>query len=189
MRKSRRRGALGEQKQPKLADWLIRLEKPSNNVERMAAGKPDHTEEQMDRHKGISTYEDKPNQNEPDTNQIEIGQPDTKFEDSQPTPSSRSEMKNEKANCIISKKGFCQTHSCLTNSVTVTSKKWRDRGGGRGFGFVQTKVKKFVCKAKNLSTRSPDIIPGSDNMSSTDNPVIRGGQTESESELEIENTI
>ena len=106
VRKSRRRGALGEQKQPKLADWLIRLEKPTNNVERMAAGKPDHTEEQMDRHKEISTYEDKPNQNEPDTNQIEIGQPDTKFEDSQPTPSSRSEMKMRKPIVLYPRKGF-----------------------------------------------------------------------------------
>ena len=123
----------------------------------------------------------------PDTNQTSTEQPDTNLEDEKATPSSG--IIDEKANCVISKKGFCQTHLCLTNPVTVTAKKWRDRGGGRGFGFVQTKVKKFVCKAKNLSTRSPDIIPGSDNMSSTDNPVIRGGQTESESELEIENTI
>ena len=155
----------------------------------MAAGKSDHTEEQMDRHTRLNINEEKPSLTKPDTNQTKIRQPDTNIEDPQSTPSSSSRVQNEKAKCIISKKGFCQTHSCLTKSVTVTSKKWRDRGGGKGFGFVQTKVKKFVCKAENPSTRSPDIDPGTDSMSLPTNLYSRGGQTESESELEIRNLI
>ena len=37
----------------------------------------------------------------------------------------------------------------------VTSKVWRDRGGGRGYGFVSRKVTKRICRAgKDLPTES-----------------------------------
>ena len=37
----------------------------------------------------------------------------------------------------------------------VSSKVWRDRGGGRGYGFVSRKVTKRICRAgKDLPTES-----------------------------------
>ena len=31
----------------------------------------------------------------------------------------------------------------------VTTKKWKDRGGGRGYGYVSSKVVKYICQAKS----------------------------------------
>ena len=30
--------------------------------------------------------------------------------------------------------------------TSVTSKKWGDRGGGRGYGYITRKTSKYVCK-------------------------------------------
>ena len=33
------------------------------------------------------------------------------------------------------------------NILNVTARKWGDRGGGRGYGWIRRKVKKYVCRA------------------------------------------
>ena len=48
--------------------------------------------------------------------------------------------------CNINKKGFCSTHQVQTLKTSVTSKKWGDRGGGRGYGYITRKTSKYVCK-------------------------------------------
>ena len=35
----------------------------------------------------------------------------------------------------------------------VTSKRWQDRGGGKGFGFVSRKQTKYICSARGMETR------------------------------------
>ena len=48
--------------------------------------------------------------------------------------------------CNINKKGFCSTHQVQTLKTSVTSKKWGDRGVGRGYGYITRKTSKYVCK-------------------------------------------
>ena len=94
------------------------------------------------------------------------------------TPSVCSGNMQEKARCEVTQKG--QTHNCQTDSITVTSQKWHDRGGGRGFGYVSVKVKKYVCKARSFNTRSTLIHPEYDGRGSM-NMSIRNGADKSES--------
>ena len=32
--------------------------------------------------------------------------------------------------------------------MTIPSKKWKDRGGGKGFGWVTIRTKKYQCRVK-----------------------------------------
>ena len=57
--------------------------------------------------------------------------------------------------CNIMKNGMCEQHQKMSFKYQVTSKVWRDRGGGRGYGFVSRKVTKRICRAgKDLPTES-----------------------------------
>ena len=49
------------------------------------------------------------------------------------------------------KNGYCVTHQVQTKKFHVLSQKWKDRGKGRGFGYVTTKVAKFQCSGGVLS--------------------------------------
>ena len=42
-------------------------------------------------------------------------------------------------------KGFCIQHNVKGVRYVVTSKKWRDRGKGRGFGYVTSKLVRYRC--------------------------------------------
>ena len=46
--------------------------------------------------------------------------------------------------CNIMKNGMCEQHQKMSSKYQVTSKVWRDRGGGRGYGFVSRKVTKRI---------------------------------------------
>ena len=70
------------------------------------------------------------------------------------TPGDRKkEAVSEKADCSISRKGYCKTHEQIAKKIAVTSKKWQDRGGGKGFGFVSRKQTKYICSARGMETR------------------------------------
>ena len=47
--------------------------------------------------------------------------------------------------CSISRKGYCKEHDYQAKKVAVSSKSWKDRGGGKGYGWVTKKVNKFIC--------------------------------------------
>ena len=51
--------------------------------------------------------------------------------------------------CMYDKNGFCSFHQMTGIKFEVTEQKWRDRGGGKGFGFVRRKVKKYRCRRLN----------------------------------------
>ena len=42
-------------------------------------------------------------------------------------------------------RGFCMQHNVRGVRYIVTSKKWRDRGKGRGFGYVTSKLVRYRC--------------------------------------------
>ena len=65
-------------------------------------------------------------------------------------------------------KGFCETHQTKTLKRSITSKKWKDRGGGRGFGWVTQKTSKFLCEPGIVTKRTPCITKTSDKSRNLD---------------------
>ena len=57
-------------------------------------------------------------------------------------------------NCKFDRKGYCKEHNYQAKKVTVSSKKWKDRGGGKGYGYVSQKVTKFICKREGVTAVS-----------------------------------
>ena len=60
--------------------------------------------------------------------------------------------------CEMRKDGYCVTHQIENKKFYVTSKKCKDRGKGRGFGYVSTRILKFQCSMRN-STQNIGNIP------------------------------
>ena len=61
--------------------------------------------------------------------------------------------------CTFNKHGFCKAHRILGKQIEIPKSVWKDRSGGRGFGFVKTKVKKYICPLKNSALVAPNIYP------------------------------
>ena len=59
--------------------------------------------------------------------------------------------------CKPTKRGQCEVHGIKMKKLSVSSKKWCDRGGGRGYGWKTQKVPKYICTAKNTVNKEPDI--------------------------------
>ena len=47
--------------------------------------------------------------------------------------------------CEVNRKGYCKTHQCQAEKRVIKSQVWKDRGAGRGFGYVSKKVTKYAC--------------------------------------------
>ena len=47
--------------------------------------------------------------------------------------------------------GKCVVHNCAMRQIRVTTKKWRHRGKGRGFGYINVKVTHFICSDAQIS--------------------------------------
>ena len=67
---------------------------------------------------------------------------------------------------MITREGHCTTHDSGTREVTVSNRKWKDRGNGRGYAYVNTKVKKFICMRRNEAPAVPEIVPSKLDLSS-----------------------
>ena len=71
--------------------------------------------------------------------------------------------------CIFKRGGYCRTHQKTARKTYIVTKKWKDRGGGRGFGYVNNKVVKYICQA-SVMTHTPisggnmNILGGSVSM-------------------------
>ena len=74
--------------------------------------------------------------------------------------------KAENVKCNILKDGLCNTHNCMTSKVTVTAKKWKDRGKGRGYGYVNSKVTKAICMGRKLAPTVTKNYPDNLDLSS-----------------------
>ena len=75
-----------------------------------------------------------------------------------PTPSSGQQEEAE-VGCDIKKGGYCRTHNKTARKTYIVAKKWKDRGGGKGFGYVSNKVVKYICQAR---VKTHEITPISD---------------------------
>ena len=69
-----------------------------------------------------------------------LTEPDLKNldDDTPETPSERDEE------CTF-KRGFCLIHNTQGVKYTVVRTKWKDRGGGRGFGNVSSRLVRYCC--------------------------------------------
>ena len=56
--------------------------------------------------------------------------------------------------CVM-EKNRCISHNQLLEKMKVTKKVWKDRGKGRGFGYVSSKVTKLFCNPKTRGSVSP----------------------------------
>ena len=77
--------------------------------------------------------------------------------DLEATPSAPS-MKE----CSISRKGYCKEHDYQAKKVAISSKSWKDRGGGKGYGWVTKKVNKFICvkRVTVMSDKNSTLVTG-----------------------------
>ena len=67
--------------------------------------------------------------------------------------------------CEMRKDGYCVTHQIENNrKFYVTSKKWKDRGKGRGFGWVSSKILKFQCSVRTSTQNIGNIHQESRNL-------------------------
>ena len=69
--------------------------------------------------------------------------------------------------CNFNKHGFCTTHRTLGKQIDVSKSIWKERSGGRGFGFVRTKVKKFICPLRNSAPVAPQNYPKNNHATSS----------------------
>ena len=67
--------------------------------------------------------------------------------------------------CLYDKNGFCSFHQMTGIRFEVTEQKWKDRGGGKGFGFVRKKVKKYRCRRLNTGPDASSISTSDDALS------------------------
>ena len=69
--------------------------------------------------------------------------------------------------CTFNKHGFCTVHRILGKQIDVMKSIWKERSGGRGFGFVRTKIKKFICPLRNSGPVAPHNYPGNNHTTSS----------------------
>ena len=67
--------------------------------------------------------------------------------------------------CKNDGRGHCSIHRCIMKKLYVTTRKWGDRGQGRDFGWVKSKVIKYSCDAKITDQMSLANYPDSHVMS------------------------
>ena len=75
--------------------------------------------------------------------------------------------------CIATKKGHCSQHGTKMTKNVITSKKWCDRGNGRGFGYKTMKTTKYICKSRLSSPmNTPDVKPDEEGSVSIDHQHV-----------------
>ena len=60
-------------------------------------------------------------------------------------PSGELSVKVKDDHCTF-KRGVCCLHNARGEKYVDKKKRWMDRGGGRGYGWVTSKVVKYRCK-------------------------------------------
>ena len=56
-----------------------------------------------------------------------------------------STVECEKKLCKPDKRGYCCVHGTKMKTQSISSKKWADKGGTKGFGWKYFKTKKYLC--------------------------------------------
>ena len=82
----------------------------------------------------------------------------------------------EKIDCKPDRKGQCEIHRCSMTKLKIPTKKWRDRGGGKGFGWVKIILTKYRCNAGPDAKNTPCLnYPEKAMMSSGQSDLINSG--------------
>ena len=55
---------------------------------------------------------------------------------------------NVSTKCEFTRKGVCKNHGTTSTKISVPIQKWKDRGGGKGYGFVTKRVTRYICTAR-----------------------------------------
>ena len=75
--------------------------------------------------------------------------------------------------CIATKNGHCSQHGTKMTKNVITSKKWCDRGKGRGYGYKTMKTTKYICKSRLSSPmNTADVKPNEEGSVSIDHQHI-----------------
>ena len=64
--------------------------------------------------------------------------------------------------CVYYKRGMCGKHGKRGVDTKVSSQVWKDRGGGRGYGWVTRKVMKYRCIVEPSLSTERSFSPGSE---------------------------
>ena len=64
---------------------------------------------------------------------------------------------NVSTKCEFTRKGVCKNHGTTSTKISVQSPTWKDRGGGKGFGFVTKHVTRYICTARKSLPIDLDI--------------------------------
>ena len=80
-------------------------------------------------------------------------------------------MPSVSGKCEKMKNGLCRIHECEMKKFAVSTKKWGDRGGGKGFGWIHRKVTKFACLYEKL-LKNPPITKQCENLDNKPNDQI-----------------
>ena len=93
-----------------------------------------------------------------DNNQTKQKLPEMAEDTPSNTPSMGQQEQIEKASCDVNtREKFCTTHNCPTTKVVVSTKKWVNKGRGRGFGWLTQKVSKEICRPRDRVLGDHDI--------------------------------
>ena len=69
--------------------------------------------------------------------------------------------------CEPDSMGKCVIHDCVMSKLKVSTKKWKDRGKSRGFGWVTCKTTKYCCKFKKTAAIPDNLERLRDSQSGT----------------------
>ena len=47
--------------------------------------------------------------------------------------------------CKQFNKGVCKIHNIKGTKIVISQKKWKDRGGNKGYGYVYSRLTKYKC--------------------------------------------
>ena len=84
--------------------------------------------------------------------------------------------------CKTTKRGRCDVHDCEMTKSKISTQKWRDRGKGRGYGYVTIQKVVYTCSLETRAQKSlinnPEKAVEERNISANSSvKILRGNQT------------
>ena len=83
-------------------------------------------------------------------------QPSTLDVKGEKSPLEQAAVENRNRDCNLTNK-FCTTHGQKLDSMKVTKRIWKDRGKGKGFGYVSTKITKYFCNPRTRDLKTSNF--------------------------------
>ena len=77
-------------------------------------------------------------------------------------------------NCTFTRNGICEQHLVAGTRLSIPAKKWKDRGRGKGFGWVTTRTTRYLCKVRKSG---PTVLDNSSDVEGLRSQKLRGNYT------------